>query len=155
MPRITDIMLLEQPEVPTLAVRTRTRVQDLPLLIGKTYGSIAAYLGELGHHMAGIPFVAYHNMDMQDLDVELGFPVAQKLPGKGDIRSGAIPAGLNVACLYQGAYSGLQGPYGEMAAWIQERGFVASGVAYECYFNGPEVGENLLLTQIMMPVKKK
>jgi len=155
MPRITDIILLEQPEVPTLAVRTRTRVQDLPALIGKTYGSIAAYLGELGHHMAGIPFVAYHNMDMQDLDVELGFPVASRLPGKGEIQPGAIPAGLMVTCLYQGAYSGLQGAYTEMAAWTQEHGCAASGVAYESYFNGPGFPENLLLTQIMMPVQKK
>ena len=120
MPRITDIMLLEQPEMPTLVVRTRTRIQDMPLLIGKTYGSIAAYLGELGHHMAGIPFVAYYNMDMQDLDVDLGFPVAGRLPGKGDIQAGTIPAGLMVTSLYQGAYSGLQGAYAEMAVWIQE-----------------------------------
>ena len=154
MPRITDIMLLEQPEVPTLVVRTRTRVQDMPLLIGKSYGRIAAYLGEIGRHMAGIPFVAYHNMDMQDLDVELGFPVAGRLPGKGDIQPGTIPAGLTVVCLYQGAYSGLQGAYAEMAAWIQEHGYVPSGVAYEFYFNGPEFSEQLLLTQIAFPVSK-
>jgi len=154
MPRITDIMLLEQPEVPTLVVRTRTRIQDMPGLIGKTYGSIAAYLGELGHHMAGIPFVAYYNMDMQDLDVELGFPVAGRLPGKGDIQAGTIPAGLMVTSLYQGAYSGLQGAYAEMAAWIQEHGCVPSGVAYECYFNGPGFAEELLLTQIAFPVSK-
>jgi effector-binding domain-containing protein len=154
MPRITDFMLLEQPQVPTLVVRTRTRVQDMPLLIGKSYGTIAAYLRELGRHMAGIPFVAYHNMDMQDLDVELGFPVAASLPGKGDIQPGMIPAGLTVACIYQGAYSGLQSAYEEMAKWIQEHGYIPSGVAYECYYNGPEFSESLLLTQIAMPVTR-
>jgi len=154
MARITNIMLFEQPEVSTLAVRTRTKVQDLPVLIGKTYGSIAAYLEELGRYMAGVPFVAYHNMDMQDLDVEMGFPVAGKLAGKGDIRAGTIPAGLVVGCLHQGAYSGLQGTYEEMAKWIQEHGFKPTGLAYECYFNGPEHPEALLLTQIMMPVQR-
>ena len=154
MPRITDIMLHEQKEMNTLVVRTRTTVQNLPKLIGGSYGKIAAYLGELQEVMADIPFVAYQNMDMQDLDVEIGFPVAKKLLAKGDIKAGIIPAGLMVSCMYQGAYGKMQSVYEEMTKWMQENGYAPSGAAYECYYNGPDYPENLLLTRIMMQVKR-
>lgn len=155
MARITDVILHEQKEMDTLVVRTTTNVQDLPMLIGRTYGSIAAYLAELHAVMADIPFVAYHNMDMQALDVELGFPVARRLAGRGEIQAGVIPAGLMVSCLYQGPYSGLEPVYAEMAKWIQDSSHVATGVVYECYYNGPEYPEPQRLTKIMMPVRKK
>jgi effector-binding domain-containing protein len=155
MPRVTDIALFEHKEMDTLVVRTTARVQDLPMLIGRTYGNLAAYLAELNELIADMPFVAYHNMDMQALDVELGFPVARKLPGKGEIQAGIIPGGPMVSCLFQGPYRELQTVYTEMAKWIQEKGHIPTGVAYECYCNGPEYPENQLLTKIMMPVQKK
>ena len=63
--------------------------------IGESYAKIAAYMGEKGVHPSGEPFVAYHNMDMQDLDVEIGFPIASPIPGKADIKSCSIPAGCS------------------------------------------------------------
>ena len=154
MPRITDIMLCEQPEMNTLAIRTRTSVGDLPKLIGESYGKIAAYLGELNALMSDIPFICYHNMDMQDLDVEIGFPVLKKYPDKGDIKSGIIPGGLTVFCMYIGAYSQMVPAYEDVGGWIQKKGYTPSGTSYEFYFNGPEYPENQLLTKIMMPVNR-
>ena len=72
-------------------------MQDLPQALGKAYGAIMQYLGELGMPPAGAPFVAYFNMDMQDLDIEIGFPVMQPLPGKGEVQASAIPAGKAAA----------------------------------------------------------
>lgn len=154
MPIVTEIFLLDRPETHTLGIRTRTRVEDLPTLIGPSYGKIAAYLDELGTHMADIPFVAYHNMDMQNLDLEIGFPVAKALPGKEDIQAATIPGGLAVGCVYQGPYTGLREPYDELGQWIQANGYTPTGVAYEFYFNGPPTPEDKLLTLILFPVHK-
>jgi hypothetical protein len=41
----------------TLAVRTRSPVQNLPQVLGESYGAIMAYLGELGENPIGMPFV--------------------------------------------------------------------------------------------------
>jgi hypothetical protein len=46
-----------------------------------------AYLKELDEYLAYVPYVAYHNMDMQNLDIEIGFPVAKELESKNDIVS--------------------------------------------------------------------
>jgi effector-binding domain-containing protein len=153
MPRISDFELLKTPDQPALCIRTRTPVDGLPAIIGQSYGRLGAYLASLGGHLAGVPFVAYHNMDMADLDVEMGFPVASQLPGSGDIRYAPVPGGLRAFCMYQGAYGQMAPVYGELAEWIGRHGFVPVGTAYEYYFNGPDFPEEQLLTQIVMPLK--
>lgn len=152
MPRVSNIEVLRKREQPTLFIRTRTGVERLPMLIGESYCKMAAYLEELGEHVSDVPYVAYHNMDMQDLDVEIGFPVAKALPEKGDIQAGSIPEGNVVFCMYRGAYREMASAYNDMAAWIEEHGLKPVGSVYECYYNGPEFPESELLTMIVMPV---
>ncbi len=153
MPRISTIELIKTPEQPALSIRTRTPADKLPMVIGQAFGKLAAYLGALGVHPSGIPFVAFHNMDMADLDVEMGFPVAEPLPGREDIQYAPVPAGRRAFCMYQGAYSEMAPVYDEMAAWITANGYTPVGTAYEYYYNGPDVPEPQLLTQIVLPVK--
>lgn len=143
----------DQPAQPTLSVRTHAAVQDLPVVIGKVYGSIAQYLGELGEEPAGMPFVAYFNMDMQNLDLEIGFPVKKKLGGKGEIQASEVPAGKYATTLYVGPYDKCQGAYDALNAYIKEKGFEATGAAYEYYHDGPEVPPEKTRTTIVLPLK--
>jgi len=39
-------------------------------------------------------------MDMENLDVEMGFTVGRPLPGKGEIQAGEVPAGKQVSYLF-------------------------------------------------------
>jgi len=153
MPRISNIEMLQKMVQPTLFIRTIAKVHDLPVLIGQSYGKMAAYLQEVGELLADVPYVAYHNMDMQNLDVEIGFPVARQLPGKDDIQSGSIPAGKVVFCMYRGAYSEMAPVYDEMAKFIADHHLEPVGTAYEHYYNGPEFPVSDMLTMIVMPVK--
>jgi effector-binding domain-containing protein len=144
----------EQQTQPTLAVRTRTSVQELPKTLGEAFDALAQYLGELGEPPAGPPFVAYYNEDMQDLDVEIGFPVARELPGRGDIQAGEIPGGRVAACLYRGPYSGIAAAYEALSRWMEEKGYQPTGVAYEVYLNDPdETPPEELQTQIAFPLQ--
>ena len=152
MPRISDVAISQKREQPILSIRTRTQVSKLPMLIGESYGKMSAYLKETGQLLADVPFVAYHNMDMQDLDVEMGFPISEPLPGQNDIKAGSIPAGKFVFCMYRGSYSEIEPTYNEMVKWIEDNGYKADGVSYEYYYNGPEFPESEALTMIVMPV---
>ena len=144
----------KQPAQTTLAVCTRTSVQELPQVLGQAYGAIAQYLGELGEQPAGPPFVAYHNEDMQDLDVEIGFPVARELPGRGDIQASEIPGGKVATCLHVGPYAEIEPAYTALSEWMRENGHEATGVAYEMYLNDPQqTPPEELQTQIMFPLK--
>ncbi len=151
----SKIELVEQPVQQVLSIRRRTTVKELPDLIGVSYMKILEYLKELKEEPVGVPFVAYYNLYMEDLDVEMGFPVAKKLPEKDDIKAEEIPGGRVVSTMYKGPYAGMEQPYKDMAQWIAEKRYEPTGVAYEYYYNSPEdVPEKDLLTKIAMPLKE-
>ncbi|MEW5720807.1 MAG: GyrI-like domain-containing protein, partial [Chloroflexota bacterium] len=145
--------LKQQPAQPALTVRTRAAVQDLPQLFGKTYGAIMQYLGELGEQPAGMPFAAYYNMDMQNLDIEIGFPVARKFPGKGEIRAGEFPGGKLASVLHIGPYDQCAPAYDALTQWVKDHGYEATGVAYEIYFSDPNTPPQEIKTEIVFPLK--
>ncbi len=144
---------IDRPAQPALSIRTHSAVQDLPQVLGKAYGAIMQYLGELGVSPAGAPFVAYFNMDMQDLDMEIGFPVMQPLPGKGEVQASQIPAGKAATCLHTGPYPEIEHAYKALSAWVSEKGYTPTGVSYEFYLNDPQqTPPQELQTQILFPL---
>jgi len=145
--------LKEQPPQPALSVRTRAAVQDLPQLFGKVYGAIMQYLGELGEQPAGMPFAAYYNMDMQNLDVEIGFPVARKFAGKGEVQPSEFPGGKLATVWHIGPYDQCGPAYEALTQWIKDHGYETTGVAYELYLSGPETPPEEIRTQIVFPLK--
>ena len=145
--------IVEQQAQQTLSIRTRTSIGQLPQEIGKAFGSIFQYLGEIGEYPADVPFVAYYNMDMQDLDVEIGFPVAKTLQGKGEIQPSEIPGGKQASCLYVGPYNQIQQAYHALIDWMTENGYKPTGVAYEFYLNDPsQTPESELKTRVAFPI---
>jgi len=149
-----NIELKEQNLQPMLFIKVKTSVEGLQKIIGESYMKIMAYLTELGQQPSFAPFAAYYNLDMQNLEVELGFPVAKQLPGKSEILAGQIPPGRMISCVYKGAYAGMEKLYTEMFQWIAENGYEFVGVVYEYYLNSPmEVPESELLTRIDLPIK--
>lgn len=150
------IKLIETHNQPTLVLRTISPVEKLPEFLGMVYGSIMEYLGEMREMPSGMPFAAYHNIDMAALDVEAGFPVNKGLPGKGEILSGVIPAGKYITTIHEGAYDSVGPAYDQMAEWTKENGYEPAGIAYEYYLNDPTEDPSIIpLTEIRFPVKEK
>ena len=146
--------VIERSAQPVLSMRIRTPVHELPEQLGRVYGAIAQYLAELSEQPVGAPFTAYYNMDTQDLDVEIGFPVAKKLPGKEEIQAGQIPGGEFATCLHTGPYSEVGLAYNVLSTWMQAHGHEPTGIAYELYLNDPgETPPEKLQTQILFPLK--
>ncbi len=146
--------IIETETQPALAVRTVTSAGNLPQMVGPAYGAIIAYLAEMGQQPLGPAFIAYYNLDMEKLQVEIGFPVAQEIAGRGDIIARPIPAGKRAAVFHLGPYSELASTYDALAKWIADRGYEPTGTAYEFYYNSPaEVPESQLLTKIEFLLK--
>jgi effector-binding domain-containing protein len=142
----------DQPAQPTLSVRTHAAVEQLPQVFGQTYGAIMQYLGELGERPVGMPFAAYYNMDMQNLDIEIGFPVSRPLPDRGELKSGALPAGKIATTMHFGSYDSIGPAYEALTQFVQASSYTPSGVAYEFYFSPPETPPAEIQTQIMFPL---
>lgn len=148
--------IIQQNEQPVLSMRRRISVQELPAVLGQVYGAIVQYLGELGENPAGAPFAGYFNMDMEDLDVEIGFPVHHPLPAKGEIQPSSIPGGLLATCTHTGPYQEIEPAYDELQLFIEGSGRRPTGVAYEFYLNDPdETPEKELLTKIVFPLESR
>ncbi len=141
---------------PTLSIRTRAAVQDLPTLIGQSYAAIGAHMKKHGVQPSGMPYTAYFNMDMQDLDVEIGFPVDRVVSGEGPIQPGEMPEGMYASLLYRGLYSEMGPAYETLKLFIEKSGYKPQGAAYEFYLNSPEeVAMEDLETRIVLPIEVK
>lgn len=149
-----EVVLVKKEAQPVLSIRTRSSVQNLPKVIGECYGQIIEYLTSVGQQPSSAPFVAYYNEDMQDLDLEIGFPVATVVESKGNIQFSKIPEGNYVSYLYKGSYEDMKTPYSLITKWMAEKGYTPLGVSYEYYLNDPtEVPASELLTKIELLVK--
>jgi effector-binding domain-containing protein len=146
--------VVETQAQPVLSVKKVTSVANLPQELGKAYGAILAYLKEKGKQALGPAFTAYFNMDMEKLEVEMGFPVAEEIAGSGDIIASHIPAGKKATAMHKGPYKEMAATYEALTKWIGENGHVPAGVVYEYYYNSPmEVPESELLTKIEFVLK--
>jgi effector-binding domain-containing protein len=145
---------IERPRQPTLIVRTRAPVARLPEVLGPAWGAIMAHAAAVGATPAGAPFVGYHNMDMEDLDLEIGVPFVEPVAGEGDVHAGELPAGPAVATLHVGPYDRVGEAYDALQAWMKEHGHAPGGPAYEHYLNDPdEVAPEALETRIVWPIR--
>jgi effector-binding domain-containing protein len=148
-----DCKLFERPAQPAVTMRTTVPVDKLKDFLPRAFGAILAYIGEMGAQPAGTPFACYHNMDVQALDVEAGFPVSRALPPRGEMLAAEIPAGQCAGCMHVGSYESLSATYEALARWVAERKLQPTGEAYEYYHTGPETPPEQTLTQIVFPLK--
>ena len=75
-----------RPEQHTVAVRTHTPVSALATVVGEALRQVMQYVGAMGAQATGAPFVAYYNMDMENLDIAAGFPWTAPCRGRGHHR---------------------------------------------------------------------
>ena len=150
------IELIQQAEQFTLHVRLKTSVGGLNEAFDKNFALIESYLSEIGEQPAAAPYAAYYNHDMQNLDVEMGFPVAKALPGRDEIKAGVIPAFEQAVCgIHKGSYNSLDETYGQIYQYIADNNFEISGAHYDFYISNPDnTSENELITRIAIPVKQ-
>lgn len=132
-----------------LFVRRRGPVQNLPELVSAAYAAIGAYAAEAGAALVGGPYVTYYNADMQDLDVEMGFPVAGPMPGRGEVQFRMLPESRVATCLHTGPYDQIGPAYAALQAWMAQNGLTPSEQMFEWYLNDPEqAAPEALLTKI-------
>lgn len=138
----------------TVVVRTTVSVEELPQALGDGYGEIMRYLGENGIEPAGAPFAMYHNMDMENLDVEMGLPVSVPVEGSGRVKPGKLPGGRAAVAVHVGPYDTLDRTYTKLGEYIQREGLETEPFMYEVYLSDPgEVAPEQLQTEVFFPVR--
>lgn len=150
----SECQLITRPLQPTVTVRTVCSVSELPQLIGQVYGEIMGTLQGQFIHPTGAPFVAYFNMDMAHLDVEIGFPVSAPIQARERVQNSSMPEGAYIVTKHIGPYNTLSNAYDTLKSWMESQGHVFDGAAYEVYLNDPATtAPDQLLTEVMFKVR--
>jgi effector-binding domain-containing protein len=156
MPRISSIEIIDRVPSIALTIRVQTPVSNMPVVIGESYGKMLAYLQKEGRFLSAIPYVAFYNMEMNNLDVEMGFPLSSPLPDSSDMKMKSVPGGKAVMCMYLGPYQEMEPTYNEVMEKIAEMGYEPTYPSYELYYNGPQdVSAEHFLTELIIPIKEK
>lgn len=150
---ISKISLFEQPEQHVLSIRTTINFNDYQNTAEHVYKKIMEYTAFNGLLLSGGPFVCYHNADLENLDVEMGFPVARSVSGNDDIAGYTIPVQKAVSGIFLGAYEDTDPLMIEIMQWIIEHGYEQQGKIYNYYLNDDNRNASELLTQIVVPIK--
>jgi effector-binding domain-containing protein len=138
----------ERNEQPYVGIRTQTPVQNLSQVIPQLLDELFPWLEQHGLEPAGAPFIRYHVINMADqMDVELGIPVATAVPGDGRVSPGVLPAGRYATLIYTDVTKGIEGNKAliEWAAqeglewdrWEAENGD-AFAARYESFLTNPD-----------------
>jgi DNA-binding transcriptional MerR regulator len=136
---LEKIELRELPEQPVLTKKSRIPEQDLDRAIGDAINGVAAYLRELGEKSTGPPFNIRADVDESDQsEVEIGWPTAKRLPGRGPIESRMLPARRAAWAVFRGPYEELPAAYRAVHEWILENGLEPEGPPSEIYYSDPD-----------------
>ena len=141
MAKISEIMLLQQPEQPALAIEVQTYMKGMSQAIGEV--------------TTDIPFVEYPDFESLTEDrikMIIGLKSSKPLQGDEKIQSVILPARRIVVCLHRGNYNELAQLYNEMTEWIKTNGYKASGTSIEYYYSNPDVPEEEHVTRVEMPL---
>jgi effector-binding domain-containing protein len=153
-PREENMEVRETAEKDTVSIRTSTPVEKLSEVMGQAYGEIMQHLGPKGIQPTGPPFAIYYNMDMTNLDVEMGFPVASSVEGAGRVKSSKLPGGRAAVTIHVGPYEKIDEAYNGLMAFVKEKGLETDVFSYEFYLNDPrEEKPEDLQTEIYFPIK--
>ncbi|MEE8443355.1 MAG: GyrI-like domain-containing protein [Dehalococcoidia bacterium] len=150
--------VIEEKEVqPQLVVTIRVTTSELEIgsSLGDMITALWLYVVKAGVRPAGMPFARYHQFHEGSVDFEAGIPVAEPVPGEGQITAGELPGGRVAATWHVGPYENLPEAYQALEAWFKEHGREIAGVPWEIFWAGPvEVQDpSQWETEVLWPIE--
>ncbi len=143
------IEVTDRDEIPSLIIQRTVSFEHLREEVSSTLEELYTYIESIGLQKEEPAFVAYNNQDMMHLSIDIGCVVKEAYPGYGSIKSGVIPAGKRVSCLYKGDYKSMGDAYSHLFSWVKNHKLHVKDTYYEFYLNSPLYVEGTeLLTKI-------
>ena len=111
---------------------------------------VGAYAGGVA---VGPPFGRYPSFSPEQVDVEIGIPVAAAMEPSDDIEPGEIPGGRYAVAVHVGAYDTLPQTYDALYAWVRENGHTDNGAPFESYIDDPQTKPmDEVRTEVCIPI---
>lgn len=154
MSRISKITLKQLPERNVLSIRkTINFFREYSDFMSNATSDILSLIEEKNTLPGSGPTVCFHNIDLESLDVEIGYEIARSVETSGDVITQVLPSQAVVTAIDRGPYEKQDSTLNELMKWIPENGFIANGGIYYHYLNDENQPQNEYLTEMYIPVK--
>ncbi len=108
---------------PYAAIPVSVRMEELGSVVPPLTGRVFDWLAAHGMVPTGPPFWRYVVVDMENkLELETGVPVASRVEGDGEMRTGVLPAGRYVTVVHKGHPDTLLTATRDLLQWASARG---------------------------------
>jgi effector-binding domain-containing protein len=124
--KTTEPKLDNRKALPYVAIRSQVTMQEMPTVIPRYIGEVAAWLEQQGIEPDGPPLIRYHvipaSVDMTgNLDIAVGWPIANAVSGSDRIIADLLPTGRYASLIYTGVENGIAGN-GVLIEWARTQG---------------------------------
>ena len=159
-----EARIVELTPQPSVAVRITQPMAELDLgaLFDRHLPNVADRVADLGGMPAGAPYGRYHQFGPDEVDVEMGFPVAAPVANlrpldecePGEVGASELPGGEAAVTVHRGSYDGLSAAYDQLNDWIRTQGRTEGSAPWESYVDDPSEIEDAanLRTEIIWPL---
>ena len=152
-----NIEVKEMQSQATVAVKKENATMaEISVLATEGLQKVFGFLAKQGAQMAGAPYLAYKNgnADFTQFDVELGIPIAEEVPVKGEFFMSKTCDGKAATVMYKGAYKDIEPAYTALMEYMAANSLESTGVYYDYYISNPaDTPESELLTEVVFPIK--
>lgn len=132
-----DVVARTLVERPSLVVKDRLSVEEIPAWLGKVYHLVSERMEETGAIPAGPPFARYTMLGDDEFFVEAGFPLTAAVEGSGQVEASILPGGPAATVWHLGPYENTEQTYRLIQQWLDEHDVAASGPPWETYYSDP------------------
>lgn len=152
MGQITDILKVDHGGEYALVINVKTTPREFSSILQQSRKEIREYLKSIGEMPSGVSFVGFYIWDDKTIEAIVGYPVKNRIQGKGLLKLFEIPPGLRVFAFHQGPYDSMGETYNKLEQWVADNGYKIVLPAYEYFYNSPKFPQELLLTKIEMVI---
>jgi effector-binding domain-containing protein len=96
-------------------------MNDIPVVLPPLIGEVGAWLQKNNITPAGPPFFQYRCVgEKNNMEVAVGFPVAEKIKGDNHVMGGSFPAGRYAVVTHIGEYMNLKDTHMFLQSWVDK-----------------------------------
>ncbi len=154
MSRISEIRIKQTYPCYTVSVRgTINFMNEYESFFEEALLSVTNYLDE--HHIitSSPAMVCFHNMELENLEIEVGFHITQEIAGNEKIFCRDTESCKVVSTIDKGPYEKQDSTLMELFEFIKRHNLAMQGPIYYYYLNEPNRDESDYLTQMEIPIK--